>query len=182
MIHSQSETNYLLDTMFTLLFISFLISNQDLIGSLDYHRPEFKTNLLKCLITTRSYLKPTNHPLFQKDESFYQSLLHNLEQNYCDNILCSTVLALSYADFNRVSTLFPTISSTVVTILNRSSLASVIIQNTEENLDNQKKQVIQLPGLIQIFLRILPKNKDDSFKLNCMKDLSILLESKQFQP
>ena len=96
--------------------------------------------------------------------------IQNLKPN---DSLCKTIYDLCFATIEKVNYLYPPNSSTVSSIVNRSTIADQIIK-----LSNGKKEInITNLEILEILLFVLKKSNNDQLKFEIFRDLEYALDS-----
>ena len=100
--------------------------------------------------------------------------IQNLKPNYS---LCKTIYDLCFATIEKVNYLYPPNSSTVSSIVNRSSIADQIIKLSKNTSDIKKEPNITNLEILEILLVVLKKLNNDQLKFEIFRDLEFALDS-----
>ena len=135
---------------------------------------------LSAIFTSSSKVKK-NTTLSQKSKfiPLFEEMMNNVEPV---KELLHSVFELIFNNMDNIDILYPPNTSTVSSILNRSSIADLIIQNSKKEKAGKVKSVPNLASLefLEVFVYLLSKCQDDDLLYVFWKQFGDNLDSNIF--
>ncbi len=154
----------------------------NLIGLLDHSNAgviDMALKFLNVIFTSSSKLKKNN--TLQHKSKFTPLFIDMMKDIEPSQDLLQSVFDLVFNNMDNIDILYPPNTSTVSSILNRSMIADVIIQNSKITKSGKTKAIPSLASLefLELFVYLLSKCKDETLVYTSWKQLGDCMDSKR---